>query len=65
VADVRESIGDAICEILSGIYAGRSPQIEKYIADENISREQLASAAISSMILERYTLSPAIAGNGE
>jgi HD superfamily phosphodiesterase len=42
VVDARKSIGDAICEILSGIYAGRSPQIETYVAEESISREQLA-----------------------
>lgn len=65
MADARNSIGDAICEILRAIYAGRSSQIEKYLADENISREQLAAAAISSMILKRYTLSPAVSGNGK
>jgi hypothetical protein len=60
VADLRTSMGDAICEILEAIYASGSPsQIEKYIADEKITREQLAAAAITSMIIERYRLSPA------
>jgi hypothetical protein len=58
--DVRNSLSEAILEILEAIYAGKpTPEVDRYIHDRNITREQLAAAAITSMILERYSISPA------
>jgi len=56
MSEVRGSIGDTILEILEAVYNGDSSEIEQYAADEQITREQLAAAAITSMLFERYTV---------